>query len=700
MLNHNGAKRTAQQQAQRMTSQQQQQLLRQQQQQQLMQQQIKQARENPDSVHFATTTQEILRKYARHPPSLTFHIYETHYRFNNTPDSNIIPKNSLMIKDFLKHVMREEIPVEMTELVKDFAIRAYDGCLILQVYDHRNLVSADKENKENQASTADKNTQDNVPVVQKPKTYRTLLRPTQLSLYYDLLYHTDSALTKFTDPLALQMESEIVNLTNRKLDLLVPLNPYQCEEYLRPEHEYPKKVWDEDKQDYKMIHSHRQEVEKQPRKLYQEELVMHKSTGFEELMFLLSSKYKKAADQVGEKKLVVVGGSTSLSNSTPAPNSKSEEGTPSTDKKEAIKASKINTAAAAAAVSGGSSATSNQFMRLRFIEEIRKRKEAQKAQQEAAVVQQVQNNGINTIGQTSVDPSLADKKPMNGMAAQAKPMVQNARVQQGLLQQQQLAKAQQAQVLRNQQLQAQKARQLQQLQQQQQQQQFQNKRAKLNQQNNMQYLSPQMGNGSQPPSNVGTPVMSNGTPRMGNPIPQQNINPQPPAQASPNPAAPQQLPQLQPGLAGAQGTGQTLQQQQQQQIFQSTLTPQEQHTFRQLQARMNALAIMGNSGVAPNRAQLTPQQQQQAIQQAKLIQQQLLQRFPAYFQRLRQFQVLQQQRRQAAATQLRQQQQGNPAVAAAQAAVNGQGQYNNVGGQGMMNQNMMNSPKRGYKRKP
>ncbi|KAM9887721.1 hypothetical protein OXX69_013251, partial [Metschnikowia pulcherrima] len=72
---------------------------------------------------------------------LTFHIYKTHYRFNNTQDSSIIPKDSPMARSFLQHMIREEIPVEMTELLKDFAIRFYDGCLIVQVYDHRHMIT-------------------------------------------------------------------------------------------------------------------------------------------------------------------------------------------------------------------------------------------------------------------------------------------------------------------------------------------------------------------------------------------------------------------------------------------------------------------------------------------------------------------------------------------------------------------------------
>lgn len=783
-------------------------------QQQLLQQQV---RQKLGSYHFASTSAEILRKYAKYPPLLTFHIYDTHFRFNNTQDLAMVPKNSPMVRSFMEHIVREEIPTEMLELLKDFSIRFYDGCLVLQVYDHRH---GDAEKTANGANGSTSNTSTSAPTstttaandgketgndahakpetAVPPKTYRTLLRPTPLSLYYDLLYHTDSALTKFTDQLSLQMEAEILTLTNRKLDLSVPLNPYLQDTYLHPESEYPKRVRDDAADDWKMVHSHLDETVREPRRLREDQLVIHRSSEYEELMCLLSNNYKTPPDTSTGKRLVVAGPSTAAS-SDPV----SLESTPfalalSPDKSK--RPEKPSALSAAASVLAGN-ATSNQFMRLRFIEEIRKRKLSQKAQAGAAMaaqahaqtqaaptrtdasmtmqrqqhlkqlalaklmlaqLQQLHQQQLHQqhhlhqqlhqhqqqpqhqpqllqqtplpqqgsplqhlshllllqlqMGQVPV-PHMSQQHPgapisqagLNVSNPQQQRPVQNFAGQQmqnmvqnlGLGQQhQQQQMTKQAQLIRAQQMQIQQARQQQmrqQLQQQQLQQQqlqmlgqmagqmqnqMQNqmpaaKRAKMmgamNQmlQQNAQYStthSPLMGN-SQPASGISTPVVPSGnmgTPQMGNAgasWQQQMVQMSLPGQGMPGQNVPgqnvprmAQRPATQPGATATQSTaatgsssnGQPLQQQQQQQqIFQMSLSPQEQHTFRQLQARMNALVQMSNTGVAPNRGRLTPQQQQQAMQQAKHIQQQLLQRFPTYFQRLRQFQLLQQQRRQA-----------------------------------------------------
>lgn len=808
-----------------------------------IQQQLKQVRGKIGNYNFATTTQEILRKYAKYPPSLTFHIYDTHYRFNNTQDSNVIPKDSPMVKSFLQHIIKEEIPSAMTELLKDFYIKFYDGCLILQVYDHRNMISPDgkdqkqrikqeddqkqqQQNKDsrpeqNQQEKANQNQQQNdkasaSPKDQKkpdpalkPKAYRTLLRPTPLSLYYDLLYHTDSALTRFTDPLSLQMESEILALTQRKLDLSVPLNPYELSKRLFPEHEYPKKVWDEKKQDYKLIHSHREETPTELRKLHQDRLTMHKSTEYEDLMLLLSNKQRPASDTTSEKQLVVVGPSTSASTSS---DPVSLEGTPAagTGSGESSAKKKESTSLNTSSVLlGGTSST--QFMRLRFIEEIRKRKESQKAQTGAAVaaqtgaapannpaggmvkngtlgaaaaanfqrqqqlkqqalaklmtaqlqqqqqVQQQQQQRIiqqqaqqlqqNTIPPKSQNPQLQTQQqqfalhatPLNQSPPQAQlaQQVQAAALNRAMLPQagaqgyqspqmqqnmrranymnqmnqnvnpasrvgdfnanmsprvnaavnpqltpqmnqamspqlnqamrpsptqtpqmtdQAAIRAQQLQLQQNRQMQLQRQ---QSLQAQQEQLRKRQRTNMMGQQIPQQGRTPQMGNASPPPATVGTPVMQNGsvsTPRMGSQLPQL-------VQSMPNQAAAaaaalvNQRPATQPGTTPAAGQPQSTLQHQQQQIFQITLTPQEQQEFRQIQAKMNQLVQMGNTGVAPNKTRLSPQHQQQAIQHAKMLQQQLLQRFPNYFQKLRQLQQIQQQRRQALQRQQQLQQQ-------------------------------------------
>lgn len=353
------------------------------QQQQQHQQQLKH-RAALQNHHFTSTTEEILRKYSKYPASLSLHIFETHYRFNNSQDSQIIPKNSPMMKDFMQHVLKEEIPIEMCELIKDFAIRPYDGCIILQVYDHRNMVkTAALPNRAAVSPTKDQENKQPT-IVLKPRSYRTLLKPTPLSIYYDLLYHTDSALHRFTDYLSLQMESEILTVTNRKLNLDVPLNPYNYE-HLKPETEsHVKDGIQDDEETTEFVHRHA--VQHTPRKIHQDEMVLHKSSEYEEIMLLLSNKSRRP-DESQDKKLVVVNSSTLPTTSTPtAAQSTKQNGSEPTanaetksKKGEKTTSTAASTAAPTPAPAPAPSIPQNpvratgQFMRLRLIEEIRKK---------------------------------------------------------------------------------------------------------------------------------------------------------------------------------------------------------------------------------------------------------------------------------------------------------------------------------------
>ncbi|KAK6454077.1 uncharacterized protein RJT20DRAFT_137550 [Scheffersomyces xylosifermentans] len=704
---------------------------------QLNQAQLQQARARPNAQNyqFLTSSQDILRKYARYPASLTLHIFETHYRFNNSQDSNIIPKNSPMIKDFLQNVMREQIPVEMSELLKDFSVKSYDGCLILQVFDHRNMVPTGPVNPYRAASTNNEaakqeNSKDGSngssttasgsngsgtttsaapSTVSKPKTYRTLLRPTQLSLYYDLLYYTDAALTKFTDSLSLQMESEILTLTNRKLDLSVPLNPYLCDDYLQPEPEYPQKVWDEKIQDYRLIHSHRDAVDRPVRKIHQDEMVLHKTSEYEEIMLLLSNKYKRN-DEAQEKKLIVVGPSplvsstttTSSSNNTAKPTSK--EGTTSSDTK-GKKSDKSTPSMPSAPVAPQSTTRSTgQFMRLRLIEEIRKKREAEKVQQEAKLQAQAHAAQQSDAAAAAAAVTVANQTVSNEKRKLAEMEAQRQSQQQpapGIGPNQQAQQSQPA-------------------------------LKKVKKEPIKPGNTP--NNAAQIPTNPTPPVAQqqykrpptvnsgpnvaqpNTLPAAGQAIRNGNVSAQQQQQQQQQPqGVPQSTPSVGGQHAGQSSAGQqqgqqgqsqpTLQQRQQQQIFQNSLSPEEQNVFRQLQSRMNAFAVMGNTGVAPNRQQLTPQQQQQALQQAKLISQQLQQKFPVYFQSLRQFQLIQQQKQQKQ-KQL-QERQMQAAAAASSSSTSGQQfnqQHSNVAGKAIPGQQTAaqiaaDKKKRTYKKK-
>ncbi|KAK9389063.1 Spt20 family-domain-containing protein [Lipomyces mesembrius] len=247
---------------------------------------------------FAETSEEILQKYKCFPPSIEFHMHPTHYRFGN--QDAIIPKNSPLIKNFLEFVELEQIPPAAVEVFKEAGVQYYEGCIILQIYDHRGNApappSTQSESSQSQISAANaatsatqdqgpqksaaqgklntaaakvavnsQNTTNKKPTAKQgamtaaekggagsipastgftqstmtvtatttttistpqasiePKTYRTLLRPTPLTIWYDINAGLDGANNRFSDSWALELESKILATTVPRLDLSVP----------------------------------------------------------------------------------------------------------------------------------------------------------------------------------------------------------------------------------------------------------------------------------------------------------------------------------------------------------------------------------------------------------------------------------------------------------------------------------------------
>ncbi|KAI4181077.1 MAG: hypothetical protein L6R41_006830 [Letrouitia leprolyta] len=96
----------------------------------------------------------ILKKYKNKPPSLILHLHPTHFRFDQQDGS--FSYNSPM-KIMLEHLRSQTVPHDIVEELNAASVRFYEGCLIVQVQDHRRS-TADSE-----AAAAAKANDKNVP---------------------------------------------------------------------------------------------------------------------------------------------------------------------------------------------------------------------------------------------------------------------------------------------------------------------------------------------------------------------------------------------------------------------------------------------------------------------------------------------------------------------------------------------------------
>ena len=83
---------------------------------------------------YVKTQSYILKRYRNKPPSLIIHLHPTHFRFDTQDGS--FSYNSPM-KFVLEHLKSQTIPHDMMEELNAAGTRFYEGCLIVQVQDHR-----------------------------------------------------------------------------------------------------------------------------------------------------------------------------------------------------------------------------------------------------------------------------------------------------------------------------------------------------------------------------------------------------------------------------------------------------------------------------------------------------------------------------------------------------------------------------------
>ena len=80
----------------------------------------------------------ILRKFRASPPSLTIHLHATFFRFDQQDGS--FPYDSPM-KFILHHLRKQTIPHEMVQDLLDNHVAFYDGCLIVNIVNHKSSVA-------------------------------------------------------------------------------------------------------------------------------------------------------------------------------------------------------------------------------------------------------------------------------------------------------------------------------------------------------------------------------------------------------------------------------------------------------------------------------------------------------------------------------------------------------------------------------
>lgn len=103
---------------------------------------------------YVKTTPYILKKYAKHPPSLIVHLHPTHFRFEQQDGS--FPYNSEM-KIIIEHIRAGTVPHDMMEELLRANVRFYEGCLIVRVVDHKSATAQARK------ATASQSNENNSP---------------------------------------------------------------------------------------------------------------------------------------------------------------------------------------------------------------------------------------------------------------------------------------------------------------------------------------------------------------------------------------------------------------------------------------------------------------------------------------------------------------------------------------------------------
>ncbi|KAF9518967.1 hypothetical protein BS47DRAFT_172343 [Hydnum rufescens UP504] len=80
----------------------------------------------------------ILKVLSKEPPSLTVHLFSDHWRFNQS--GNCLYHTP--IASLLEDIRARRVPIDFLEIFKQAKVPFYNGCLIVELFDHRDVPNA------------------------------------------------------------------------------------------------------------------------------------------------------------------------------------------------------------------------------------------------------------------------------------------------------------------------------------------------------------------------------------------------------------------------------------------------------------------------------------------------------------------------------------------------------------------------------
>lgn len=152
---------------------------------------IKSSKNQISSKVFAETVDALVEKYKEREPSFTIHLHQKIVKLTINEKSMILKNSDEIVKNLLENIARNTIPNDFTDLVDDLRVNYYEGNLLVKIVSYR-------EGKHN------------------VKSFLTILKPTNYYIYQDILSIQG---LRAHDYLGLTLESMILNLTKRDLDL-------------------------------------------------------------------------------------------------------------------------------------------------------------------------------------------------------------------------------------------------------------------------------------------------------------------------------------------------------------------------------------------------------------------------------------------------------------------------------------------------